>query len=75
MCSENLIRLNHYLCGFNNSNHRVALLELQLFGAAPCDGALDEIVAHSDDHMGHDITQLDFFDSPRSLFLAEIVIR
>ena len=41
--SKKLILLNHYLCSFNNSNHRVALFELQLVGTAPCDGALNEI--------------------------------
>ena len=61
MCSK-LILLNHYLCGFNNSKHCVALLELQIVGTASSDGALNEIVTHPDDYMGHDITQLDFFD-------------
>jgi hypothetical protein len=27
----------------------------------------NEIVTHPDDHMGHDITQLDFFDSSPQL--------
>jgi hypothetical protein len=61
------ILLNHYFCGFNNSKHRVAFLELQVVGTAPCNGALNEIVSHPDDHMGHDITQLDLFDSSTQL--------
>jgi hypothetical protein len=67
MCSKKLIVLNHYLCGSNSTKHRVALLELQLFGTAPCDSALDEIVTHPDDYMGHDIAQLDYFDSSTQL--------
>jgi len=67
MCNKKLILLNHYFCGLNNSKDRVALLELQVVGTAPCDRALNEIVTHPDDHMGHDITQLDFFDGSTQL--------
>jgi hypothetical protein len=75
MSSKQLIFLNHYLGGFNNSNHRVTLLEFQLFRAAPGNRALDEIVPNFHD----DVSQLrrpNWISSifPRSLFLAEIAI-
>ena len=54
--------LDHYFGGLDDSSDRVALLEFQLIGAAPGDGALDEIVSHPDDYMGHDIAELSFFD-------------
>ena len=34
MCRKKLIFLNYYLCGFSNSKHRVAFLELQFVGTA-----------------------------------------
>jgi hypothetical protein len=67
MCRKKLVLLNHYLGGFHNDKHGVAFVEFQLVGAAPCNGALNEIVTHPDDHMGNDITQLDLFDSSAQL--------
>jgi hypothetical protein len=75
MCSKKLILLNHYLCGFNNSNHRVALLELQIVSTAPCDRTLNEIVTHPDDHVATTSPNWTASIVPRNLFLAEIGIR
>jgi hypothetical protein len=47
---------------FNDGSDRIALLEFQLVGATPGDGALYKVVADADDHMGHDIAQLNFLD-------------
>jgi hypothetical protein len=54
--------LDHNLGGFNDSDDVVALLELQLVGAAPGYGAFNQILAHPDDYMGHYVAQLDFLD-------------
>ncbi len=75
MCSKKSILLNHYLCGFNNSKRRVAFLELQLVGTAPCVGALNEIVTPRTTAWA--MTSPNWTSSivPRSLFLAELGIR
>ena len=68
MCNERKsVFLDHNFGGFNDSDDVVALLELQLVGAAPCDGAFNQILAHPDDYMGHDVAQLDFFDGSAQL--------
>jgi len=59
--------LDHDLGGFHDRDDLIALVELQLFGAAPCDGAFNQILAHPDDYMGHDVAQLDFFDGSAQL--------
>ena len=56
------ILLDHDFSGLNDRGDRIALLELQLVGAPPRDGTFNEIVAHTDDHVGHDIAQLNFLD-------------
>lgn len=57
-----LVLLDHYLGGFDDGGNGVALFQLQFVSAAPRNRALDEIVANTNDNMGHDITQFDFFD-------------
>jgi len=54
--------LNHDLGRFNHRADGVTLFQLEFVGAATSDGALDEIVPDPNDHMGHDIAQLNFFD-------------
>jgi hypothetical protein len=62
MCSERKsVFLDDNFGGFNNSDDVVAFLE-QLIGAAPRDGAFNQILGHPDDYMGHDVAQLDFLD-------------
>jgi hypothetical protein len=54
--------LNHNLSGLDYSGNRVTLFQLQLFGAPSSDCAFDEVFAHTDDYMGHDIAQLNLFN-------------
>jgi len=62
-CSEpGLIFLDHDLGGFDHGADRVTLLEFEFVGAAARDGALDQVVADPNDHMRHDIAELNFFD-------------
>jgi len=56
------VLLNHNFGGFDDSGNGVAFLKLEFVGAAAGDGALDEVVPDPNDHMGHDIAQLNFFD-------------
>lgn len=56
------VLLNHHFRSFNNGENRVSLFQLQLVGAASGDGALDEILTHSNNNVGHDIAQLDFLN-------------
>ena len=56
------VLLDHYLGGLHYGDNGVSLLKLQLVGAAPRDGAFNEILTDADDDMGHNIAQLDFFD-------------
>lgn len=60
-CSESVL-LNHHLGGLDDGDDGVALSELELIGATAGDGALNQVVAHSNHHMGHDVPQLNFFD-------------
>jgi len=57
-----LILLDHNFGGLYDRSDRIALLELKLVGAPSRDGAFNDIVAHTDDHVGHDIAQLNLFD-------------
>ena len=66
--------LNHHFGGFDNGRYGITLLELEFVSATSGDRTLNQIVADTDGDMGHDIAQLNFFDLPRSLFLAEIGI-
>jgi hypothetical protein len=61
-CGVGSVLLDHYLSGFNDGEHSVTLVELQLVSTAPGDSTLDQIVAYAHDHVRHDITQLNFFD-------------
>ena len=54
--------MNHNLGGFDDGDDGVALLELEFIGATAGDDALNQVVAHSNHHMGHDVTELNFFD-------------
>jgi hypothetical protein len=54
--------LNHHFGSFDDSGDGVALFELEFVGATPGDGALDKIVSHANDNVGHDIAQLNFLD-------------
>lgn len=56
------VLLNHHFGGFDNSGDGIALLELEFVSAAAGDGTLNETVADTDDHVSHDIAQLNFFD-------------
>lgn len=49
------VLLDHYFRSLNDSENRVSLFEFQLIGAAPGNGALDEIVADTDDNVRHDV--------------------
>jgi hypothetical protein len=54
--------LNHHFGSFDDGADRVAFLEFEFVGAPAGDGALDKIVAHTNDDVGHDIAQLNFLD-------------
>jgi hypothetical protein len=56
------ILLNHHFGSFDYGRDRVTVLQLQFLGTAAGNGAFDEIVTDSHGHVGHDITQLNFFD-------------
>ena len=58
------VLLNHHLGSFDHSGDGVTLLELEFVCAAAGDGTLNELVPDPNDHMGHDIAQLNFFDFP-----------
>jgi len=57
-----LVLLDHNFGGLYDRSDRIALLELELVGAPSGDGAFNEVVAHTHDHVGHDIAQLNLFD-------------
>ena len=56
------ILLNHDFSGLNHRRDGIALFELKLVGAPSGDGTFNEIVAYTDDHVCHDIAQLNFLD-------------
>jgi len=56
------VLLNHHFGSFDHSGDGIAFFEFEFVGAAPRDGALDEIISNPNDHMGHDIAELDFFN-------------
>jgi hypothetical protein len=56
------VLLDHHFSSFDDGGYRVALLELEFVSTAAGDGALNEVVADPNDHMGHDIAQLNFFN-------------
>ena len=56
------ILLNHNFSGLNDRCDRIALLELELVGAPSRDSTFNQVLAHTDDHVGHDIAQLNLFD-------------
>ncbi len=60
--SESSILLNHYLGRFDDGSNSVALFELEFFGAAARDGALDQIVSDPNHDVGHDIAEFELFD-------------
>jgi hypothetical protein len=49
------ILLDHDFSGLNDRSDGVALLELKLVGAPSGDGTFNEVVADTDDYVGHDI--------------------
>jgi hypothetical protein len=56
------VLLDHHFSSFDDSGYGVALLELEFVGTAAGDGALNEVVTDSNNHMRHDIAQLNFFN-------------
>lgn len=57
-----LVLFQHHFGGLDHCGHRIANLELHLLGAPLRDHALDQILAHVYDHMGHNAAELDFDD-------------
>jgi hypothetical protein len=49
------VLLDHHFSSFDDSGYGVALLELEFVGTAAGDGALNEVVTDSNNHMRHDI--------------------
>jgi hypothetical protein len=72
MCNDSSVFLNHYFSSLNDCEDRVSLFEFQFVSAASSDRALDKIVSYPHDDMGHDITQLDFFNCSSEFVSAEI---
>lgn len=56
------VLLNHDFGGLDHGGDRIALFEFQFVGAPAGDRTLDQIVAYTDNHMGHDIAQLNLLD-------------
>ena len=54
--------MDHHLGSFDDGGNGIALFQLEFVGAAPGYRTLDEIVSNPNDHMGHDIAELNFFD-------------
>jgi hypothetical protein len=54
--------LNHHLGSFYDGGDGVTFLEFEFVSTTARNDALNEIVSNSNCHVGHDITQLDFFD-------------
>jgi len=56
------VLLNHHFRCFDNGGDRIAFFKLEFIGTAAGYNALDEIVANPNNHMRHNITELNFFD-------------
>ena len=56
------VLLNHHFGRLHDGCRRVALLKLQLIGAATGNDALDEVVANANDDVRHYVSQDDLFD-------------
>ena len=57
-----LVFFEHDFGGLDDGLYGVADLEFHFFGAAAGDDAFNEVMAHANDHMGHDTAQLKFFN-------------
>jgi len=57
-----LILLDHNFGGLDDRSDRIAFCELKLVGAPSRDRTFNEVVAYTDDHVSHDIPQLNLFD-------------
>jgi hypothetical protein len=62
MKARTLILLEHYFRGFNHSGDGIADLQLHFFGAASSYYAVDDVVADSDQDMGHHVPELELLD-------------
>ena len=56
------VLLNHHLGGFDHGGDGVTLFELELVGAAAGNGTFNEVVANSNNNMGHNVAQLNFLN-------------
>jgi hypothetical protein len=55
-----LVLLQHHFGRLDDYGHHVALLQAQFFGAAACDDAIDQILAHADGDVRHDFAEMNF---------------
>jgi len=58
---------DHNFGGFDHNPNRVALLQLQLFGATARDHAFHKVVTDLNDHLRHNAADLHLFHNARKL--------
>jgi len=61
--------LDHDLGGLHHNLNRIAHLQIHFVGAGSRNHALDNVVAHTDEHMSHDVAEFQSLDTA-SQFIA-----